>query len=145
MSQKISIGRLQEMKVAGEKICSLTAYDASFAYILDEAGVEIVLVGDSLGMVLQGESDTLSVSMDAMVYHTKIVSSMCQSALLVADMPHRSYESTGQALENALRLQDEAGADVVKLEIVGRSPVNHRVPEPGHRNPRPHQCQWWGC
>ena len=116
MSQKISIGRLQEMKVAGEKICSLTAYDASFAYILDEAGVEIVLVGDSLGMVLQGESDTLSVSMDAMVYHTKIVSPMCQSALLVADMPHRSYESIEQALENALRLQDEAGADVVKLE-----------------------------
>ncbi len=116
MSKKISIDDLQTLKAAGDKICSLTAYDASFASILDEAGVEVVLVGDSLGMVLQGEGTTLDVSMDDMVYHTKIVGPRCQHALLVADMPYRSYESKEQALENALRLRDEAGADAVKLE-----------------------------
>ncbi|MFT5350597.1 MAG: 3-methyl-2-oxobutanoate hydroxymethyltransferase, partial [Gammaproteobacteria bacterium] len=104
MSTKISIAHLQEMKARYEKICSLTAYDASFATILDDSGIEVILVGDSLGMVLQGENSTLKVSMDDMVYHTRIVSPACQRALLIADMPYRSYRTPALALENARRL-----------------------------------------
>lgn len=125
MSDKITPEKLLGMKSRGEKISSLTAYDASFAQILDEAGVEIVLVGDSLGMVLQGESTTLKVSMDDMVYHTTLVSRSCQRSMLVADMPHLSYETPEQALANALRFIDEAGAEVVKLE--GGEDVIHIV------------------
>jgi len=116
MSEKISAKKLLEMKSSGEKITSLTAYDASFAHILDELGIEVILVGDSLGMVLQGEQTTLDVSMEDMLYHTKIVSRSCPRSMLVADMPHRSYETPKQALENASRLIDESGAEVVKLE-----------------------------
>jgi 3-methyl-2-oxobutanoate hydroxymethyltransferase len=113
---KITFEHLQAMKAKAEKICSLTAYDASFAAILEDAGIEVVLVGDSLGMVLQGEDSTLKVSMDEMVYHTKIVSTACLSSLVVTDLPYRSYENKEQALQNSLRLVNDAGADVVKLE-----------------------------
>jgi 3-methyl-2-oxobutanoate hydroxymethyltransferase len=113
---KITIEFLQTMKAETEKICSLTAYDASFAAILEDAGIEVVLVGDSLGMVLHGKDSTLKVSMDDMVYHTKIVSSACLTSLVVADLPYRSYENREQALQNSLRLVNEAGADMVKLE-----------------------------
>ena len=116
MTEKITIARLHEMKKTGEKIVSLTAYDASFARILDTAGIDITLVGDSLGMVLHGEDDTLAVSMEDMTYHSRIVSRACQRSLVVVDMPHRSYETGHQACTNALRLVEAGGADVVKLE-----------------------------
>ncbi len=116
MSDKISIDRLREMKRAGEKIATLTAYDASFAGILDTAGLDIVLVGDSLGMVLHGQEDTLSVTMEDMVYHSRMVSRGCRRALVVADMPYQSYETVTAACENARRLVQDGGADVVKLE-----------------------------
>ena len=116
MTEKITIARLREMKKTGEKIASLTAYDASFAGILDESCVEIALVGDSLGMVLQGGEDTLAVSMEDMVYHSRMVSGACRRALVVADMPYRSYETAPEAYANARRLAQEGGADVVKLE-----------------------------
>ena len=116
MNAKVTSAALMEMKKAGEKITSLTAYDASFATILDDAGIDIVLVGDSLGMVLQGKETTLAVSMDDMVYHTKIVAPRCQRAMVVADLPFQSYESPAMAMSNAARLRDEAGAEVVKLE-----------------------------
>ena len=113
---KISIERLAEMKAVGEKIVSLTAYDASFATILDEAGVEVILVGDSLGMVLHGNDSTLNVTMEDMIYHTKLVVSASKQAMVICDMPFKSYLNPEQALTNAKRLIEEAGADVIKLE-----------------------------
>ena len=103
------------MKERDEKIACLTVYDASFAKVLDNAGVDVLLVGDSLGMVLHGESDTLQVAMDDMVYHTKIAKMGIDRALLVTDMPYKSYSNVAQALQNAVRII-EAGAEVVKLE-----------------------------
>ncbi len=122
--KKISAGDLLEMKTSAEKITSLTAYDASFAQILDEAGVEIVLVGDSLGMALQGDETTLNVTCDDMVYHTKMVERACKRSMLVTDLPHRSYETPEQALDSAKKLI-EAGAELVKLE--GGEEVAHIV------------------
>ena len=113
---KITIQTLKNMKKDGEKIVSLTAYDATFALILDDAGVEIVLVGDSLGMVLHGSKTTLNVTMADMIYHTRIVSSHCKHAMVIADMPFMSYSTLGRALGNAERLVREGGAEVVKLE-----------------------------
>ena len=116
MSEKISIARLQQMKRSGEKIAVLTAYDAAFAGIVDTAGVEIALVGDSLGMALQGGKETLGVTMEDMIYHGGMVSRACRRALIVVDMPYQSYETAATACENARRLVEEGGADVVKLE-----------------------------
>jgi len=113
---RISISRLDEMKSTGEKIVSLTAYDASFATVLDEAGVEIILAGDSLGMVLHGEDNTLNVTMEDMIYHTRQVVTGSKCAMIIADMPYKSYLNPGQALTNAKRLIEEGGADVIKLE-----------------------------
>ena len=113
---KISIARLDEMKATGEKIVSLTAYDASFATVLDEAGVEVILVGDSLGMVLHGDDSTLNVTMEDMIYHTRQVVKGSKRAMIIGDMPHKSYLNPEQALTNARRLIEEAGADVIKLE-----------------------------
>ncbi len=99
-----------------EKIAVLTAYDFPTARILDEAGVDILLVGDSLGMVLRGDSNTRSVTMDHMVYHTQAVTRAVKNALVVADMPYRSYRNAAEAVKNAKRLIKEGGADAVKLE-----------------------------
>ena len=100
----------------GEKIAMLTCYDASFAALLDRAGVDVLLVGDSLGMVIGGHSSTLPVTIDDMVYHTRCVAAGVRSALLVADMSFGSYQaSAGQAYRNAARLM-AAGAKMVKLE-----------------------------
>lgn len=115
-SRPVTLRRLQEMREAGEKIACLTAYDASFAAMLDGAGVDLVLVGDSLGMVVQGHSSTLPVTMDEMVYHTRAVARGLQHALLVADMPFHSYVTPERALDNAARLMAEGGAAMVKLE-----------------------------
>ncbi|MES2504709.1 MAG: 3-methyl-2-oxobutanoate hydroxymethyltransferase [Myxococcota bacterium] len=107
---------LQKKKEAREPIVMLTCYDATFARLIDMAGVDILLVGDSLGMVIQGASNTLSVSMDDMVYHTRAVARGCQRAHLVADMPFMTYQTDLKvALENAANLL-RAGAHSVKVE-----------------------------
>ena len=112
----ITISTLQQMKQRGEKFAVLTAYDASFAQLIDEAGVEVILVGDSLGMVVQGQDSTIPVSMDEMVYHCSLVARATENALVVADMPFMSYVTTEQTLKNAARLMKEGGAQMVKLE-----------------------------
>jgi 3-methyl-2-oxobutanoate hydroxymethyltransferase len=104
------------MKQDGDKIAVLTAYDASFAHCLEAAGVEVVLVGDSLGMVLQGRDSTLAVSVDDMVYHTRCVSAGLNRPMLIADMPFMSTAGSERALSVAGRLMAEGGAKMVKLE-----------------------------
>ena len=104
------------MKVAGEKVACLTAYDASFAAILDAAGVEVLLVGDSLGMVLHGRDTTLAVTMDDMTYHARLVARGRKRALLMVDLPFMSFATPETALENAARLMREGSAHMVKLE-----------------------------
>ena len=107
---------LAKMRAAGEKIAVLTCYDASFAARCDEAGVDVLLIGDSLGMVLQGHDSTLPVTVDDIIYHTRAVARGAQRALIAADMPWASYqESPVQAYRNAARLM-AAGAQMVKLE-----------------------------
>lgn len=105
------------MKAEGEKFTSLTAYDYSFASILDEAGIDVVLVGDSLGMVVQGQESTVSVDMEQMIYHTQMVSRGINRAMVMADMPFMSYPNIEKALENGARLMREGGAHIVKLEV----------------------------
>jgi len=112
----ITVPRLHEMKAKGEKIVVLTAYDASFAAQCEAAGVDVVLVGDSLGMVVQGRSSTLPVSVDAMVYHTAAVARGLSSALLIADMPFMSFRDADTALRTSERLMANGGAAMVKLE-----------------------------
>lgn len=105
------------MKRKGEKIACLTAYDFSFASLLDRAGVDLIMIGDSLGMVVQGHDSTLPVSVADMVYHTRCVARGVQRALVVADLPFMSYQrNPEQALDNAGRLMRRGGAHVVKLE-----------------------------
>lgn len=113
---RISLTTLRQMKQKGEKIATLTAYDASFAYILEQAGVEVILVGDSLGNVVQGRDSTVPVSLDEMVYHTASVSRGSARALIIADMPFLSYCDKSQAAATASRLMKEGGAQMVKLE-----------------------------
>jgi 3-methyl-2-oxobutanoate hydroxymethyltransferase len=112
----VNLATLRKMKADGEKIAWLTAYDASFAVLLDMAGVDVVLVGDSLGMVIQGHETTVPVTMDDMVYHTRAVARGLGRPFLVADMPFMSYSTREQALSNAVRLMQEGGAKMVKLE-----------------------------
>ena len=115
MRKKVSITTLMKMKENNEKFSALTAYDTSFAQIFDEQGIDMILIGDSLGMVLQGNSDTLKVTIDDMAYHTKCVASCASSAFILADMPFMSYATPAQACENAAKLM-QAGAQMVKLE-----------------------------
>jgi len=114
--QQVTVSTLRKMKKEGEKIACLTAYDASFATALNEAGMDVILVGDSLGMVVQGHTTTVPVSLDDMIYHTKLVARGCRHAMLMADMPFMSYTSSQQALDTARRLMQEGGAHMVKLE-----------------------------
>jgi 3-methyl-2-oxobutanoate hydroxymethyltransferase len=115
--KKVTVPSLIEMKERNEKISALTAYDYVTAKILDKAGIDIILVGDSLGTVVAGFENTLPVSMDMMLYHVSIVKRAVQRALIVADMPFLSYQpSTRDAIHNAGRFLKEAGAEAVKLE-----------------------------
>jgi 3-methyl-2-oxobutanoate hydroxymethyltransferase len=115
--KRVSVLTLKDMKQAGEKITSLTAYDYSFASLLDRAGVDIVLVGDTLGMIIQGHQSTVPVRMRDMVYHGTCVARGIERALLVIDLPFLSYQQgREQAIVNAGRLMSEGGAHVVKLE-----------------------------
>jgi len=112
----VNMSTLHKMKAEGEKIAWLTAYDASFGMLVDMAGVDVVLVGDSLGMVIQGHETTVPVTMDDIVYHTRAVARGLGRPFLVADMPFMSYATREQALGNAVRLMQEGGAKMVKLE-----------------------------
>jgi 3-methyl-2-oxobutanoate hydroxymethyltransferase len=112
----VNVSTLVRMKAEGEKIACMTAYDASFATLVDDAGVDVVLVGDSLGMVIQGHDTTVPVTLDDVIYHCKAVARGSYRPFLMADMPFMTYASREQALENAVRLMQEGGAKIVKLE-----------------------------
>ena len=113
----ITVNVLLEMKKKGEKITCLTAYDYSFAALLDKADTDIILVGDSLGMVIQGRETTLGVSLQEAVYHTKCVSKGAKNALILADMPFGTFQSCPEAaFDNAVVLLADGGANMVKIE-----------------------------
>jgi len=120
--KKITTRTVLEMKQRGEKIVSLTAYDYLMAHLLDSAGVDIILVGDSLGNVFQGHDTTLPVTLDNMIYHTHAVMQGVERAMVVTDMPFMSYQTNAdEAFRNAGRIMKETGAGAVKLEGGERS------------------------
>lgn len=134
--KSLTVPDLAAMKRNGEKISCLTAYDASFSSILDQAGVDILLVGDSLGMVVQGHVSTIPVSIEDMVYHTSCVERARKRAFVVSDLPFMSYATPAAAAESAAKLLQEGGAQMVKLEgprfEVVRFLVDQGVPVCGH-------------
>ncbi len=150
----VSLPALQRMKQRGTKICCVTAYDALFAHLQDEAGVDLILVGDSLGMVVQGKDDTLSVTLDDMVYHTRCVRRGVQHAFLVTDMPFMSVQvSLEEGLRACARVMAEGGAQAVKIEGCGavlpliEKLVACGIPVMGHLGLTPqslHQLGGWG-
>jgi 3-methyl-2-oxobutanoate hydroxymethyltransferase len=112
----VNVATLRDMKAQGEPIACLTAYDASYAVLVDAAGTDLVLVGDSLGMVIQGHDTTVPVTVDDVVYHSRAVARGLRRAFLVADMPFMSYANPDQALENSVRMMQQGGAMMIKLE-----------------------------
>lgn len=151
MAEKVTVPGIIKMKHQGKKITCLTAYDYSFARVLDEAGVDILLIGDSVGCVVQGQPNTLSVTMDEMIYHTRTVARGRKRALVVGDMPFLSFQvSKEQALRNAGRFLQEAGAEAIKLE--GGVPmgdtiaaiVNAGIPVMGHVGLTPQSVHRFG-
>lgn len=137
--EKITIPDILTRKKNNEKIAALTAYDFLMAEMLDEAGIDIILIGDSVGMVISGYSTTLPVTMDQMIYHAKIVSNAVKRALVVVDMPFLSYQtSIEKGIENAGRFLKETESQAVKLEggeaVVDlvRKMVNYGIPVMGH-------------
>lgn len=136
--KKITVPFIKSKK-RKEKITMVTAYDYSSAKIADDAGIDIILVGDSLGMVIKGDENTLSVTLDEMIYHTKIAAKTAKNALVVADMPFMTYEvSPEQAVKNAGRIIKETGCSAVKLEGGRRifpqidALINANIPVMGH-------------
>jgi 3-methyl-2-oxobutanoate hydroxymethyltransferase len=114
---KITTHVLQEMKLKGEKIAMLTAYDFSFATILDEAGIDVILVGDSASNVMAGHSTTLPITLDQMIYHASSVMRGVRRALVVVDLPFGTYQGNSkEALNSAIRIMKESGANAVKME-----------------------------
>jgi 3-methyl-2-oxobutanoate hydroxymethyltransferase len=142
-SPPINVSTLRDMQKNGEPIACITAYDASFAQLVDMANVDVVLVGDSLGMVIQGHDTTVPVTVDDVIYHTRNVSRGLMHAFLMADMPFMSYTTPEQALENAVRLMQEGGAMMVKLEggkgqrAVVEYLAQHDIPVCGHLGLKP--------
>ncbi|WP_031433757.1 3-methyl-2-oxobutanoate hydroxymethyltransferase [Methylomarinum vadi] len=136
LNKALSVVDLAEMKRAGEKICCLTAYDASFGALLDRTGIDLILVGDSLGMVVQGQESTVPVSVEDMVYHCRCVTRARKRAFVVADLPFMSYATVEMAAQNAARLLQAGGAQMVKLEgahiEIIRFLVEQGVPICGH-------------
>lgn len=132
----LSILDLAAMKQRGEKISCLTAYDASFSALLDKVGIDVLLVGDSLGMVIQGENSTIPVTVADMVYHCRCVTSARQRAFVIADLPFLSYATATTALENAAKLMQVGGAQMLKIEgthpEIIRFLVDFGVPVCGH-------------
>ena len=142
-SPPVNVSTLRQMKEDDVPIACLTAYDASFSQLVDLAGVDLILVGDSLGMVIQGHETTVPVTVDDVVYHTRSVARGVGRAFLVADLPFMSYASPTQALDNAVRLMQEGGAMMVKLEG-GQSQIDvvsclarHDIPVCAHIGLRP--------
>jgi len=136
-TNRITPSSLRRLKKAGTPIVALTAYDYITATLLDSAGVDVILVGDSVGMVVMGLSDTVGVKMESMIYHTSLVARGVRHALVVADLPFLSYHcSTSQALENAGRLLQDGGCFAVKLEgfrpELIRTMVDAGIPVMGH-------------
>lgn len=114
---RVSINQVKEMKAKNEKIVMLTAYDYSTAKLVDESGIPLILVGDSLGMVILGYESTIPVTMDEMIHHTKAVVRGTKQAMIIGDMPFMTYHtSTADALRNAARFIQEGGAQAIKLE-----------------------------
>jgi 3-methyl-2-oxobutanoate hydroxymethyltransferase len=150
-SAKITAASVRARKASTDKVAVVTAYDVSFARLADEAGVDVVLVGDSVGMVLQGESSTLPVTLDEMVYHSRIVSRGVRRAHLVADLPFMSYQaSIEDGMRAAGRLMKEGHAEAVKLEGgVAVAELIHRlvsvgIPVMGHVGMTPQSVHQFG-
>ena len=137
----LSIIDILAMKGRGEKISCLTAYDAGFASIIDRVGIDIMLVGDSLGMVVQGHTTTVPVTIENMLYHTTCVTRVRKRAFVISDLPFNTYSNPKAALKNAARLMQEAGAHMVKLE--GARPdcvrllIQEGIPVCGHLGLQP--------
>lgn len=151
MANKVTVPEIVKMKQKGEKITSLTAYDYTFARILDDAGVDILLVGDSVGCVVQGHPSTLPVTLEEMIYHTKAVVRGRRRALVVADMPFLTFQvSREEAKRNAGRFLQEAGAEAVKFEggVVMRETieavVQAGIPVMGHVGLTPQSIHRFG-
>lgn len=148
--KKITVRSLREKKQAGEKIVCLTAYDASFARVLDQSGIDVVLVGDSLGMVVQGHETTLPVTVEDMLYHSQMVAKGLSHSLLIVDMPFLSDTSVEAALENAGLFMKEAGAQMVKLEggaeqaDIVSTLVQHGIPVCAHLGLQPQRVHKLG-
>jgi len=123
-SNRVTLNTLREMKAGNRPIACLTAYDASFARIIDGAGADLVLVGDSLGMVVHGQATTTAVTVDEVVYHCRCVGRWLQRAYFVADMPYGSYATVAQGVRTAARLKDEGGAAMVKLEMASAASLD---------------------
>lgn len=139
----VNVATFARMKADGEPIACVTAYDASYARLVDRAGIDLVLVGDSLGMVIQGHDTTVPVTVGDIIYHTRNVARGLQRSFLVSDMPFMSYVEPVQALENAVRIMQEGGAMMVKLEgadtqvdIVGHL-AKHDIPVCAHLGLKP--------
>jgi 3-methyl-2-oxobutanoate hydroxymethyltransferase len=137
--QKITVASLRDKKFHHEPITCLTAYDYSSALLVDEAGIDIVLVGDSLAMTMLGHENTLSVTVDEMLHHVKAARRGVRNALLMADMPYGSYHvSTKEARRNATRFMKEGGAEIVKIEggekrvVLIREIIDAEIPVAGH-------------
>lgn len=147
--KKVTTSSLLKMKQEGQKITALTAYDASFAKLFDEQGIDVMLIGDSLGMVLQGADDTLVVTIDDIAYHTKAVRAGTERAFVIADMPFMSYSTPEQTYLNAAKLM-AAGASMVKVEggewlFETISGLNERgVPVCGHLGLTPQSVHVFG-
>ena len=147
---RLTLEALHNMKSQGEKIVVLTAYDASFAALLDDNGVDAFIVGDSLGMVCQGHDSTLPVTMDDMVYHSANVVRGSQHSYVIVDLPYQSYTTVKQTLENAQRLMNEGGAQMVKLEGGQQQLKNieelikHDIPVCGHLGLEPQSVKKLG-
>jgi 3-methyl-2-oxobutanoate hydroxymethyltransferase len=134
---KVTIPALAEMKRQGKPISSLTAYDYATSRLVDEAGIDMILVGDSLAMVVLGQDNTLAVTIDEMLHHTRAVRRAVKRALVVADMPFGSYHGTvTEAVANAVRFVKEAGAEAVKIEgprvALVRALTDSEIPVVGH-------------
>ena len=115
--KKVTTHQLQEMKTRGEKISMLTAYDYSFAKILDDAGIDVILVGDSASNVMAGHDSTLPITLDHMIYHAQSVIRAVDRALVIVDLPFGSYQAnSSEALRSAIRIMKESGAHSIKLE-----------------------------
>jgi 3-methyl-2-oxobutanoate hydroxymethyltransferase len=139
----VNIATLRKMKADGDPIACLTAYDASFAALVDAAGTDLVLVGDSLGMVIQGHDTTVPVTVADVIYHTRTVARGLRRAFLVSDMPFMSYTTPEQALGNAVQLMQGGGAMMVKLEggegqvDIVQHLAKHDIPVCAHLGLRP--------